>query len=463
MELLAAISSTYADSSDEDHHLEKDNLVHVSLAEAEAAAERVAKKSRISIGAAAPSSGGQAVGSTADRLKRYVAPDGAAADMLRQDAAEEIASLKQTEAEAARGPVAKKQRLSGGTVVKMPLGEGPGGIDGVSPMSTSCPQVSIDGRVRSFPHVVGNYPGFVYLPMSRIEGLEAAAVRATKIAAAVLNQNWKLGCSRGNQPLLHRITVQNLHLSLSRTFALRYAQIKPVVELLRKHLNACPCFDAAVSGVDLYSNDDKTRSFVGLSLSLGSTRMQTLTRAVNHALASFSLEPFYEEMRFHVSVAWFAGALPEGVPCTLVRQDGVPLVGVGQLKRHDERSSDGGPQEDAGDWDGGRRQERCDGGRAGEGRDMGGARSGGKSGDLGEGGSGEGGSEDGQEEQGCRDKERGSGRSKREVEVQESGGGNSKREEEVKKEEEVEVRSVSFSVKSIEAKIGSKTYTFKLC
>ena len=48
------------------------------------------------------------------------------------------------------------------------------------------------------------------------------------------------------------------------------------------------------------------------------------------------------------------------------------------------------------------------------------------------------------------------------MEVKERGGGNSKWEVEVKREE-VEVPSVPFSVKSIEAKIGSKTYTFKLC
>ena len=177
----------------------------------------------------------------------------------------------------------------------------------------SAPQISADGRMRSFPHVEGNYAGFVYVPLRGIQGLEAASVQATKIAQEVLTQK----C------LLHRIHVQDLHISVSRTFALRRVQIKPVVDDLRRTLRALPCFDAAVSGVDLYSNEENTRSFVGLSLSVGATRMQMTTRAVDYALSTAPVDPFYDEMRFHVSVAWFAGAVPQGVPLVLVGDTGV--------------------------------------------------------------------------------------------------------------------------------------------
>jgi U6 snRNA phosphodiesterase len=182
-----------------------------------------------------------------------------------------------------------------------------------TPQRESAPQISADGRMRSFPHVEGNYAGFVYVPLRGVEGLEAASVEATKIAQEVLTQK----C------LLHRIHVQDLHISVSRTFALRRVQIKPVVDDLRRTLRALPCFDAAVLGVDLYSNEENTRSFVGLSLSVGATRMQTTTRAVDYALSTIPVEPFYDEMRFHVSVAWFAGAVPQGVPLVLVGDTGV--------------------------------------------------------------------------------------------------------------------------------------------
>mmetsp|Transcript_99563 Transcript_99563/g.145517 ORF Transcript_99563/g.145517 Transcript_99563/m.145517 type:complete len:385 (+) Transcript_99563:288-1442(+) len=232
--------------------------------------------------------------------------DSSAEDTLEVDRGATIAG-------AAVEPTSKKQRLTSA----LPTGEGTEKTSSQHPAR----QVSSEGRVRSFPHIEGNYAGYVYIPMRRIEGLEAAAVRATNMVAAILNKNWKHGKSRSNQHLLHRIPVQDLHLSVSRTFALRRQQIEPVVELLRKNLNALPRFDAAVSGIDLYSNDEKTRSFVGLSLCLGATRMETTTRAVDHALSTCSLEPFYKEMRFHVSVAWFAGALPDGVPSMLSSSD----------------------------------------------------------------------------------------------------------------------------------------------
>ena len=46
-------------------------------------------------------------------------------------------------------------------------------------------------------------------------------------------------------------------------------------------------------------------------------RLQGVTRAVNHALQGLGLEPFYEEMRFHVSVAWFVGPVPAGMGAAL--------------------------------------------------------------------------------------------------------------------------------------------------
>lgn len=195
-----------------------------------------------------------------------------------------------------------------------------------TPGEAQVQEVSADGRVRSFAHVEGNYAGFVYVPMRGIAGLEGAAVNATRLAQAALTRNWKSRRAVDNQPLLRRIPVQELHLSVSRTFALRRQQIEPLVEQLRRIMQGLPCFDASLEGIDLYSNDEKTRSFVGLSLAGGRTRMQSTTRAVDQALSTLSLEPFYKEMRFHVSVAWFAGPVPEGLPSTLVFAAGAEVA-----------------------------------------------------------------------------------------------------------------------------------------
>ena len=232
--------------------------------------------------------------------------------------------LPPEQAAAAGGAVAPAESATKKRRVHAPEASASAGGGGQAPpQHESAPQVSADGRVRSFPHVEGNYAGFVYVPLRGIEGLEAASVAATKIAQEALNKKWTEGGPGRDQCLLHRIPVQDLHISVSRTFALRRVQIKPIVDDLRRTLNALPCFDAAVSGIDLYSNDDRTRSFVGLSLSVGAARMQTTTRAVDYALSTVDVAPFYEEMRFHVSVAWFAGTVPAGVPLILVGDDWV--------------------------------------------------------------------------------------------------------------------------------------------
>ena len=74
--------------------------------------------------------------------------------------------------------------------------------------------------------------------------------------------------------MIHRIAAQDLHLSVSKTFALRRGQIAAAVARLRERLRVLPCFEAAVSGIQLYSNEERTRSFIGLSLDQGAARMQ---------------------------------------------------------------------------------------------------------------------------------------------------------------------------------------------
>ena len=161
-------------------------------------------------------------------------------------------------------PAAKRQRLS-------PKGDA---TSGGALRQGEAAQVSADGRVRSFPHVEGNYAGFVYVPMRCVPGLEQAALQATKIAAAAIQRDWKHGQADCERRVIHRIAAQDLHLSVSKTFALRRGQIAAAVARLRQRLRVLPCFEAAVSGIQLYSNEDRTRSFIGLSLDQGAARMQ---------------------------------------------------------------------------------------------------------------------------------------------------------------------------------------------
>jgi hypothetical protein len=175
-------------------------------------------------------------------------------------------------------------------------------------------EVAPDGRVRTFPHVKGNYPGFVFVSISTApDVLALAAAQACAAAELVL----------GPKCTVHRLPLSELHLSLSRTFAVRRPDIEPLVQLLADNLRALPRFSGTLRGAELYTNEDATRTFVGLRLASGEQRMHALVRGVDRSLSAFRIPAYYSELSFHVSVAWAAGGLQPGTSRELrVASDG---------------------------------------------------------------------------------------------------------------------------------------------
>jgi 2'-5' RNA ligase len=163
------------------------------------------------------------------------------------------------------------------------------------------------GRIRSFPHVEGNYPGYVFIKASHAEGLEATALELFKSSRALLPPD----------RVLHAVPAEEMHVSLSRTFAVRRHQIEPLVALLTERLRAVPRFPAALRGGRIYSNDERTRTFAGLRVCAGQERMRRLIAATDAALRAYRQPPYYSEADVHVSVAWAAGPPPDPLPAAL--------------------------------------------------------------------------------------------------------------------------------------------------
>mmetsp|Transcript_55581 Transcript_55581/g.130190 ORF Transcript_55581/g.130190 Transcript_55581/m.130190 type:complete len:266 (-) Transcript_55581:71-868(-) len=155
-----------------------------------------------------------------------------------------------------------------------------------------------DGRVRSFPHVEGNYPGHAFISVGRAQGLVEAGIEAISSASNLLGEGRKL----------HTVLGDDRHISVSRTFALRRHQIESLVQDLKTQLKSIPSFEIQLSGSEVLTNDDKTRSFVVVRLTAGVEKMRSVIRAVDRTLARWQIEPYYAQQKFHVSVAWFAGS-----------------------------------------------------------------------------------------------------------------------------------------------------------
>jgi 2'-5' RNA ligase len=160
------------------------------------------------------------------------------------------------------------------------------------------------GRIRSFPHVDGNYPGYIFIKAGHAADMEDAANEMAQLARSLLPPD----------RTLHTIPVDELHVSLSRTFAVRRHHIEPLVALLTDRLRATPRFTISLRGGRLYANDDNTRTFAGLRVRTGHDRARRLIAAADAAMRAFHQPPYYSEADVHVSVAWSVGPLPEPAP-----------------------------------------------------------------------------------------------------------------------------------------------------
>lgn len=96
-----------------------------------------------------------------------------------------------------------------------------------------------------------------------------------------------------------------LHLSLSRPLQLwtnqRDAFKAAIVAAVSKH----PPLTLAFAGLANLTNDEKTRQFLCLEVGYGHEELLSLVQSIDGVLASKKLPVYYEQPRFHASIAWW--------------------------------------------------------------------------------------------------------------------------------------------------------------
>ncbi|XP_071612571.1 U6 snRNA phosphodiesterase 1 isoform X4 [Heliangelus exortis] len=71
-----------------------------------------------------------------------------------------------------------------------------------------------------------------------------------------------------------------------------------------------PCrFFSVADQVKVYTNQNKTRTFIGLEVSTGHFQLLELVSEVDRVLEEFDLPTFYKDPSFHISLAWCIGDL----------------------------------------------------------------------------------------------------------------------------------------------------------
>nr|XP_026499150.1 U6 snRNA phosphodiesterase-like isoform X2 [Vanessa tameamea] len=144
------------------------------------------------------------------------------------------------------------------------------------------------GRTRSFPHIRGNWATFIYVEYPNkgnlfhiIEKLEAL-VKSVDESCMV---------------------CQDVHISLSKTFVLRYHMIKSFTSTLQNVLNNNNSFILNFDSVEVYCNEENTRTFIALGVdALSHAYLNNILKQIDTLLDDFKLPTFYENPSFHMSI-----------------------------------------------------------------------------------------------------------------------------------------------------------------
>ncbi|KAF5919658.1 U6 snRNA phosphodiesterase 1 [Diceros bicornis minor] len=148
------------------------------------------------------------------------------------------------------------------------------------------------GRVRTFPHERGNWATHVYVPYEAKEDF-------LELLDALLPH------AQTYVPRLVR--MEAFHLSLSQSVVLRHHWILPFVQALKDRLASFPRFCFTANRVKIYTNQEKTRTFIGLEVTSGHTQFLDLVSEVDRVMEEFDLTTFYQDPSFHISLAWCVG------------------------------------------------------------------------------------------------------------------------------------------------------------
>ncbi|XP_014668377.1 PREDICTED: U6 snRNA phosphodiesterase-like [Priapulus caudatus] len=155
------------------------------------------------------------------------------------------------------------------------------------------------GRVRSFAHVRGNWATYIFVPVTVDKHLGNLVRKLVKAAREFTGSDWQC--------------VDDFHISVSRTVVLAHHCIEPFTDSIKTQLEFVKSFIITFEGVELYTNDEKTRSFLGLKVGFGHSDLCNIIAHTDAVMQDFHLTKFYLQPSFHMSVGWCVGDLTESV------------------------------------------------------------------------------------------------------------------------------------------------------
>ncbi|KAK5642704.1 hypothetical protein RI129_008871 [Pyrocoelia pectoralis] len=148
-----------------------------------------------------------------------------------------------------------------------------------------------NGHIRSFPHERGNWVTYVYIPY------EPNDLCIDELIAHIINSL--------SQFSFH--TMNNFHISLTRTVILKHHWIELFIKSVREKLSSFRKFVVIFDSLKVYCNEERTRTFLAIRIRSGYDTLIRLVENLDNCLAEFQLPPFYKDPSFHMSIASCVG------------------------------------------------------------------------------------------------------------------------------------------------------------
>ncbi|KAM0000405.1 putative cyclic phosphodiesterase, U6 snRNA phosphodiesterase Usb1 [Helianthus debilis subsp. tardiflorus] len=206
-------------------------------------------------------------------------------------------------------------------------------------------------RIRSFPHIEGNYALHVYIPVFIPSERKKELIQFLKKATSLVQGLHVVDIDvplhmllKDEEKMVQAALGREFHISLGRTVPIRVHQIDSVVAMLRQKLQFQKRYLIDFNKWEVFVNDDKTRTFLSIENTTGLAEITKQIQAVNEVYKLHNLPEFYKvrvhrDYRFiscqcnvckrrdprpHISIAWAVGDISQSLK----------RVVEGEMKRH---------------------------------------------------------------------------------------------------------------------------------
>lgn len=95
---------------------------------------------------------------------------------------------------------------------------------------------------------------------------------------------------------------------MTRLLILKHHWIEDICEAVKRHTSTRRKFKFQFDSLEVYCNDEQTRTFLGLRVFDEDTSpMKELVGGYDQCLASYNLPKYYDPPSFHISILWCLG------------------------------------------------------------------------------------------------------------------------------------------------------------